>query len=294
MWTLCTSACNGMFSLILVWLSCSKRSFLHWDLVHEAVYHSAPCWYFNIRLRHWTQYYGWWNTSQLKIRSSSFLWSCVSPDFLCAGAAFLTTVASVGMMAGFGSTLALAKKRSPEWFNKVPQPGVLVFGLVLMQFWLSLFMCLFTCQHHWFVSADSAEQNMLPDDVTMFTVYCVECFWTRSRGCWTYLSWQLLISSCSFCDEALCNECFTINLILFAFILQGVVATTVAPEGGASLALRALGWGSLLSCCGVGLLSFTVWKILGVHSVCRVHQCHPPSIHCPLHCAICQQTDTHR
>lgn len=38
---------------------------------------------------------------------------------LCSGGVFLASVGSAGVIAGFGSTLAMAKKKSPEWFSKV-------------------------------------------------------------------------------------------------------------------------------------------------------------------------------
>ncbi|KAM4042658.1 transmembrane protein 242 isoform 1-T1 [Anomaloglossus baeobatrachus] len=125
---------------------------------------------------------------------------------LLRGGIFLGTVAAAGMLAGFGTTLSLAKKRSPSWFNKFSH-----------------------------------------------------------RFCWGRTAARLSTKTAPILLRKPLQIRGKIHTVRTG--PQGSTATAALPESGSSLAIKALGWGSLYAWCGVGLLSFAVWKALGVHSL---------------------------
>lgn len=51
---------------------------------------------------------------------------------------------------------------------------------------------------------------------------------------------------------------------------KGFIPTRGIPETGASLALRALGWGSLYAVTGCGVLFYGIWKLSGASNVSRM------------------------
>ncbi|PSN53302.1 Transmembrane protein 242, partial [Blattella germanica] len=48
-----------------------------------------------------------------------------------------------------------------------------------------------------------------------------------------------------------------------AFFNKGVIGTREMTETGASLAMRALGWGTVYAVTGCSILFFTIWKLVG-------------------------------
>jgi len=51
------------------------------------------------------------------------------------------------------------------------------------------------------------------------------------------------------------------------FFNKGLMGSKEIPESGSSLALRALGWGTLYSVSGFSLFCFGVWKLMGVSNL---------------------------
>ncbi|KAJ8920656.1 hypothetical protein NQ315_004795 [Exocentrus adspersus] len=48
---------------------------------------------------------------------------------------------------------------------------------------------------------------------------------------------------------------------------KGMIASKELPETGASLALRALGWGTLYAFTGCGILFYCIWKLSGAKNM---------------------------
>lgn len=49
---------------------------------------------------------------------------------------------------------------------------------------------------------------------------------------------------------------------------KGMTSSLRVHETGASLALRALGWGTLYAFTGCGILFYSIWKLSGAENVC--------------------------
>jgi hypothetical protein len=65
-----------------------------------------------------------------------------------------------------------------------------------------------------------------------------------------------------------------------AYFSRGMVGSREMAETGASLALRALGWGSLYAVTGCGVLFFTIWKLMDVKDVSSNHSFNTKNIVC--------------
>jgi len=55
-----------------------------------------------------------------------------------------------------------------------------------------------------------------------------------------------------------------------AFFNKGLASTQQMTETGASLAMRALGWGTLYAVAGCTIFFYSIWKLAGVNNVSTV------------------------
>ncbi|XP_015903600.2 transmembrane protein 242 isoform X2 [Parasteatoda tepidariorum] len=51
------------------------------------------------------------------------------------------------------------------------------------------------------------------------------------------------------------------------YFLKGMMATKELPESGGSLAMRALGWGTLYAVTGFSAVCYGIWKLMGVNNL---------------------------